>query len=56
MWLDWQHVNAVIFALWVWREVPCDDGMEHCWCFLSCVAQMNGPMAKGTSIVNTELL
>lgn len=51
-----QYVNAVIFAVWVCREVPCDDGMEHRWCFLSCVFQMSGPMSKSTSIVNTELL
>lgn len=55
MWLDWQHVNAVIFALWVWCEPPRDDGTEHCWCFLSCAADMSRLMAKSISVVNAGL-
>lgn len=31
---------------------PRDNGTEHCWCFLSCVANMSGLMAKSISVVN----
>jgi len=34
---------------------PCDDGSEHCWCLLSCVANTSGPVAKSISAVNPEL-
>lgn len=50
--LDWQHVNAVMFGM----KSPRDDGMEQCWCFRSCVANVSRPMAKSISVVNAELL
>lgn len=53
--LDWQQVNAVIFALWVWCGPLHDDGTEHCWCFLSCAADMSRLMAKSISVVNAGL-
>lgn len=55
MCLDWQHVNAVIFTLGFGVKSPRDDGTEHCWRFLSCIANMSGPMAKSISVVTAEL-
>lgn len=34
---------------------PCDNGTQRCWCFLSCVADMSGPVAKSINVVNAGL-
>lgn len=34
---------------------PCDNGTERCWCFLSCVTDMSGPVAKSINAVNAGL-